>query len=72
MTATPLPPRTKILVGWIAALPDDRLFLEKLGVQIVGPYDDNEKHFSVQVSDDVLHRLDEHWGRFYWSLREWQ
>jgi len=62
---------SKIFSGWIAALPDDRLFLEKLGVQIVGPYDDHEKHYTVQLSQDTFKRLEEHWGRFYWGL-QWQ
>ena len=63
--------RCKAWVGWIAAVPEDRLFLEKLGVQINGPYDDFEKHFNVYMSEDTFSRLDPYWGRFVWSLKEY-
>lgn len=71
MTSTKVS-KPKTLVGWIAALPEDRQFLEKLGVDVVGPYDEHEKHYNVQLAEEVLDRLDPYWGKFYWSLKEWQ
>ena len=54
--------------GWICGKPEDKEFLESLGIE-VGPYDEAQKQFvDCKVSEEALSKLDSHWGRFIWYL----
>jgi hypothetical protein len=62
----------KIYRGWIKScstdkLPKDRTELILIGVKIIG-YDATSEEFTVEVSEDVMLKLDPLWGRFIWGL----
>lgn len=52
-------------LGWLACPKDDKEELEKLGV-VVGAYKDYE--FEVGMSEEILEKLQPHWGRWIWGL----
>lgn len=55
---------------WILAPPEERGFLEGLGVQ-VGGYDNAHGAFDgCIISEEAIQKLNPYWGRFYWGPEE--
>lgn len=58
------------LDGTISNAKSDVDLLKELGVEILG----QKSHgaittYDVKMSEEVLLKLDKHWGRFYWGLQ---
>ncbi|MFB5758972.1 hypothetical protein [Paenibacillus medicaginis] len=57
-----------MLKGWIAAPLNDKYILEEIGI-VLGQYN-SEQFEECIVADEVMEKLDQYWGHYWWGLHQ--